>query len=85
MRRRRFWWLCLQTLIVLSVLSLFVEVPAFWIAKGKDERQALEILENRRSIFSQTFSQMLRVKNKVESASNAAHTVAEPSMAKGSV
>ena len=58
--------------MVFSVLGLFLTVPAFWIAKGKDERQALEILENRRSIFSQTFFQMLRVKSKVESASSAA-------------
>ena len=61
--------------MVFSVLGLFLTVPAFWIAKGKDERQALEILENRRSIFSQTFFQMLRVKSKVESASSAAEAM----------
>ena len=70
--RRQYWWLFLKTLMVFSVLGLFLAVPAFWIAKGKDERQALEILENRRSIFSQTFFQMLRVKSKVESAASAA-------------
>ena len=58
--------------MVFSVLGLSLTVPALWIAKGNDERKALEILENRRSIFSQTFFQMLRVKSKVESAASVA-------------
>jgi hypothetical protein len=58
--------------MVSLLLGLFLTVPALWIAKGNDERQALEILENRRSIFSQTFFQMLLVKSKVESAASVA-------------
>jgi hypothetical protein len=67
-RRREFWKVFLRVLAGLLIASLTVEIPAFWIAKKKDQRQALEILENRRFIFSQTFGQFLRLNSKVESA-----------------
>lgn len=67
-RRREFWRVFSRVLAGLLIASLTVEIPAFWIAKKKDERHVLEILENRRFIFSQTFGQFLRLNSKVESA-----------------
>jgi signal transduction histidine kinase len=69
-RRREFWRAFSRVMAGLLIASLTVEIPAFWIAKKKDERQALGILENRRFIFSQTFGQFLRLNSKVESAAS---------------
>ena len=69
-RERRFWVLFFRTFAALTVVTLILELPAFWLAKRKDELRALEILENRRNIFGKTFAQSIRLVEKVDSSAD---------------